>query len=955
MNDPQQPTSRVSRFHFLKVWVTEPRWRWLSAGAAFSLVLLLLPVWSDQTTVSWNGAATRAVAPTVVTVAPPTEFTAKIGCPAFAAMDSAAELTPQNVLSTSPGDPGAIQVTYFRGAVTATTGLSDANVPTLPIDSHSSCEVTVAYNEAQSLLTLSDGNASKSQHDPYPQRSEAGADELPVGPVVTTFSAATAAQQWTQVSMTLFPSTIDWPWWRLGLLALSLFCVLVAALGINRLGDLRSWLRRVVNVLRPQRVDFAVLGVLALIWIIRPPLNDDGWVLVTNRAFPDIGFFSNYFSISGAPQVQGAWWSLLSQVTRVEGAPVWLMRLPSILLVWFTWIAIRKLIVIKLATSKQVRIRATWLAGVAMLTSACAWLPSLRPEVVTGICLAFSLILTLRYNGDWNARRFTLLAFIAALAFTEHQTGLMVVGVLVVALGDVIQQRGLRDSLFSELIPAIASFLISTVALLMLFSNLTVFTQASAAFASAGSHNRILDELQRGAQVISSPSGLQVLSVIIVWVALGLSLLTWHRYDARCRRLTVANGVALTMLTLTSSKWIGHYAATWPIAVCLFTLFVTHSPTLSVRSARLLSLCGSIGAGLIMAIAYAGTVLGMFTDRRALPTKTVGTVIGLVVLVAVLWTVTTWLSRRTTSAPPHATNALILALGISVLGGLIGPWLTVQSTETASSGEGWNSYSWPKISLTSFASDQCGVLHDLQVVGNPAPLPTFMNDKGNVRVGTDPRLITTKVSPYGNLDVQQAPSGSPTGVAPYYGVIGTGSIQWWVAANSNGTSVNVEFVDTFDKPTQSVPITHVGRAGTWQLMRVNVPADAKIARLVFSSQKGVEAVTPIVSADSKDLVPADSLVTGDLWRNAGEGLLSSCHSMPDISEGIFSTFDWSLGQPTIAPTGGSITPWAHSRPMTEVSCIGQPDGTAPLCLYWLSRSSQFGLSHEQEIVRRGPI
>ena len=35
--------------------------------------------------------------------------------------------------------------------------------------------------------------------------------------------------------------------------------------------------------------------------------------LTTARNFHDLGFFSNYYTASAAPQAQGFWWSFLQQ------------------------------------------------------------------------------------------------------------------------------------------------------------------------------------------------------------------------------------------------------------------------------------------------------------------------------------------------------------------------------------------------------------------------------------------------------------------------------------------------------------------------------------------------------------------------------------------------------------------------------------------------------------------
>jgi hypothetical protein len=121
-----------------------------------------------------------------------------------------------------------------------------------------------------------------------------------------------------------------------------------------------------------------VLAALVALFFV-PSLSDDGWVLTTARNYSSLGFFSNYFTASAAPQPQGFWWTLIQQSwLRHNDIPLLVLRLPSLLMVIGGWWVLRRYLIDRV-TPPYARAMARGVAAAVVAAFVLAWLPSLRP------------------------------------------------------------------------------------------------------------------------------------------------------------------------------------------------------------------------------------------------------------------------------------------------------------------------------------------------------------------------------------------------------------------------------------------------------------------------------------------------------------------------------------------------------------------------------------------------
>lgn len=931
---------------------SRPGNRWVLVAAALALTLVFLPVWSDQNTVNWDGSRASGEQAMLLATAAPDVVTVTLPCTAVAPVLPASEAGPVRLFSTSsdPNVTGTLSLFVSQGFLRWSNGLPHGLVTVArPLSPSADCTITASYDSDLQTMRLVAGTNSSSTDGAF---QGGGTTEEAIGPIVTGVWAANQVRMGMRATIVLPPSTISWPLWR-WLLVLGVFVSSVLAMRpeVNA-RKLRRWLSILRHRTRVRKVDLVVLAVLLAVWWLLPPLPDDGWVLTTNRAYPDLGFFSNYYSLSAAPQPQGFWWAFLERLWLFQGSPLWLMRLPSILITWLAWVGLRSLVIDRVSGSRS-RTASRWLGAASVCIGAVAWLPSLRPETVVSACVVAIAALIVTSNGRYGFVRLSVIAIVVSLAFTIHQTGLVAVGFalgVVPALYRSVREPTTRVRQSRDAVGALVLGFASTSTLLMLHSSIAVFLDSSAAFADQQSHNYLLDELQRTVQILQS-DGPRIATVLALLVAIAVFLARHQRTLQPAATVGHAAVLASTMLLFTSSKWAGHLAITWPLIAILSTAAIAASPHW-LRTRRPLYLASAAGTAIFLTVAYRGIALHVFTNDPSRIASTPGRLLGLIAVTAFLGTAGYAAYRMRSRPGIQQLGALVpvgAGLALVVVGGLLAPLLNRGADQQITTPEAWPTLSWPSTSMASVVPGSCGVADQIQVVPEVAPLAIDPRMPPLFNAVSAPVLDRlTALPPASGIPVY-APAAQGVSSTPWFEVDRSTQMQWWVRATGDQTSSIVEFHMTGGGQQQQ-QVKRLGSKDTWQLMRTAVPAGASSARIGFDRNDGsVSAVT--APMDASKTVPASSRMFGTVWRNPGDGMLLTCAPMPSIRAGTFTPFPWSLGVPAIAPVGPRLQPVSTEAVMAEQGCLNVP-GSAPLCLYRIYEPPTRSLFTTTTSVRR---
>ncbi|MDQ1247253.1 MAG: arabinosyltransferase, partial [Actinomycetota bacterium] len=374
---------------------------WTMAAAAFvallaALTMALLPISGRTTTWTWTPTSTDTTETAIeLSAGAPAEIDASIPC--------------QAIRQRSATNSADLEILRFAGS--RELGLWSTG-PEIWVDSSGTriagltqplgegdCAVRLHYDGASDSVTLTAGRESRTSSVAAPESTVPGA----VRPSfqIDGVHIAKELRLGSSVRILTRPATIAWPAWRWLLMVVIGAAVVVIWRSSRRLIGPKGEITETPAGARWTLSDTGVVLAALVALFFVPSLSDDGWVLTTARNYSSLGFFSNYFTASAAPQPQGFWWTLIQQSwLRHNDIPLLVLRLPSLLMVIGGWWVLRRYLIDRV-TPPYARAMARGVAAAVVAAFVLAWLPSLRPEVVVSLLLVaqFLLILSMRATG----------------------------------------------------------------------------------------------------------------------------------------------------------------------------------------------------------------------------------------------------------------------------------------------------------------------------------------------------------------------------------------------------------------------------------------------------------------------------------------------------------------------------------------------------------------------------
>lgn len=903
------------------------------AAAAIALLaaitMALLPVASQQTSITWTPEP-RNLGPLPITaVASPESLRTELAC------QKALELTPTNgspftLFSTSKAsNPGSLKLVsegknIYWGSVPSSANLGIRN--TLPARPSPECRIVATYERSSRLLALEIDSRTASLPNAYSDTDVWASD----GPTVNAPFAPLTLQGQLTMSVSLRPSTIDWPAWRWLLLLTVLGATLVIA---------RPQFRKRAHALRSHgvrlaRIDVAVALTLLSLWFLNSPLYDDGWVVTTVREYSQVGFFSNYFSLSAAPQPIGFWWTWVQQPLLSPDTPLWFMRLYSLVVAFLTWYVVRRFIVDRLADPHASRQQARLAAAATFVIFSVAWLPSQRPEVVVNLLLAIALALAIGYSQRSTPSPLNALAVVCALAISAHQTGVIILAVGFWMVVSVISRaRGMSaDIRRGELDRLMISGVLGLswlIGLLMLHSNARVAADSSAAFGAQSSHAAMFDEMSRVFQFnpIAGANASQLLTLLATAFAVVAYLLREDKLTNRAVALICITSLGL--LLLTPSKWSAHLAAIATVVSVLMAVAFINSPSWGLGR-RQLALVGAATGLWLLANGGVAFSLSRGSSNFARLIAAAILLVGLLVI-----------SRRLAHRGRHRSipNAAV-PLALVALMGITQTAIAASQVPPAQGS--FQAQPWATTMVDSLKGG-CGVLDKLEVPTDYQPLRPFASG-----ISASVTASEYGVDEVHGLKTITAKDPAQLAQSDWYPVGALKRVQFWVMSEREQINLDIDFmVNIFN--IRSAPVQVSGRPDSWRLVRLDVPSDTTFMRVFWDPTDGIARITPMI--DATVTRPADEIKDMSVWRNPDMVLQLPCTRTPSIADGTFGEFEWAFGQPLAAPTGPRISPLDSRLTIIEEACIPNYDSKRT-CLMRASRQAAFGMVTEPDSVSR---
>lgn len=936
--------------------------------------LALLPVNGTQTTATWQPDGRRAMTiPLALMTGPPERASIATTCSAVGLASLSPAFTPVGTLRGEPGLGLAVSGGYAYPVIAGQpAAASRVRLPAAP------CDVVLTYDGATDAVTLSVGPAPDQQAQVKGLSHRNGtAQSTPVS--ISGLEWDAKVQEPPTMTVVSHPSTIAWPAWRWALVGGGcLALVFLVAMGR------RSWngSRRGSGALPPQGFatlptpgwtasDTAVAASAVVAAFVIPALPDDGWVKTTIRAYTDLGYFSNYFTASAAPQPQGFWWTFIERAWVAPlDQPLLLLRVPALILAVLTWWYVRRRLLDQMtpdpATRRIVRVGSSSIAVLFVL----AWMATLRPEPLVALLLACQIGLVLTFWRTRSAAVLPALGAVAALALAAHQSGWIVVtasaAALPVLVGKMTASGAERRRLVLIAVGSLLASVLACASLLLLHSNGRVLRWAQAAFASGDAHSATLAEIRR-------LSGLAEGAVPIRIACLGLIIATALAFLARRPRglspgpVTVigwASLCALAGLLLTASKWQWHLSATMPAVLALAgAALVTTRSHVGMPNAR--AAAWLMGSALLVALSLRSSgawsrfdVLDSAWDGDPLASLPAALAWGLVSAAAALGA--TWLIRRRAAnatadgtlapdepgerpSPSQAVegqgrswNPLIPASIVSACAVLAVVTLWPLLNDHGSSA------AWPRLVATSMEPGACGLAgpEGFAVPTVTANLP--ISGVQPVFPNASVQQSTSRLASFRPVEspLWQAETGAGVIRTPAFLLDPDRPAQTWAAVNGPA-QITVVWLDGSGTEIARNEVGREAAAEYWALIDLRPPADAAMVAFEWLAGGGVAGVLNPVAVVKT--APFTALVGSDaVWTGPGTSMWAPCLPAPSIATGFLEDFRWAFGdtQPLVQPN------MAGERAFAELACVEDSSGSR-LCAYSVASQPPFGLTLTQ--------
>lgn len=906
---------------------------WLALIAVVGAILLAVGrVDAERSVIDWVPAAGAPAVALPLAAAEPESLSVRYGCDAVRAASS--PQAPIVVFSSTGSQSGGDGLRLLgqsdaSGAVRAWVEFDGDVIQGSTILLGEGCEAAMDYwSDGQRLVV---GSGEK-RVETRAQRLTAVQSPLTQSPpIVAGLYAAPELAGVVSVETTTMTTGHDAAGWRV---------VVGLVVGASVLGLLLSLLggarrrRADESALASPRwtLSDTVVSVFAgMALVLSLPNFDDGWVLTTVRQFDELGMFSNYFSARATAQPQGYWWEWLSRAwLDSTSTPGFLLRLPAALLVVWTWWFLRRRVLDQCVAEQ--RVVARMCAASVYVAGASSLLISLRFEVVVAALLAVMIALVMRYARQPDSWVLGVMAVVAALGVSLHQTGWSVVLAGLACLPAVLRDRPQRD----DIVAVLAIGASAGLALLMLGTNVWLWRDGVSGFMgeSRSAYGGWLDEFQRLGAV---PYGFGSVPARLFFIAvLALALVG---YLTRAGRVVLvhpsgaaglAAGLSLAGLLLTSSKYPIHLGAVVPAVAVLVAIAVADLEVPGAGPARRIAAL----VGVIVAAGFALSRVWVMTpgSQESAGAPGVGGGFGpwwLWVLLLAAGAVAVWArlgSRWAIGAVAAASSLLVVAASW-------GPSVA-QAGDPAS---------WVSQVRAGLTGDTCGLGDVVEVPTQVSPLEQLGEGGGElVQVPT------------------AVPLAGVTGLAPRLGQSGRVATAWYDVADVPGgaasfwarsrmtfdaVSLEVEFADGVSG-TSARALPRSSDGDRWMAYTVDVPPGVQRMRLTWHTGVGPLAVTPPVAVTRSEPLSA---TVGPVWNNPQTYLQDACLAQPSIATGVFEPFERSLGPLSFNGTAVLANATGH-----QLVCPVERLEAALRCVYGYTRSpANPGLTVRPDAVRTG--
>ncbi|WP_019201653.1 arabinosyltransferase domain-containing protein [Tsukamurella sp. 1534] len=394
----------------------------------------------------------------------------------------------------------------------------------------------------------------------------------------------------------------------------------LVALGFLDLRDGRGHVRIMPpGWLRPRPVDFTVIGVLGIWWLIGPNTSDDGYQITMATQAKYSGYLINYFRSFGVPENPIGWndylFTAISHFTTAAPA----MRLPGLAMGLLTWLIISREMIPRLGRAVRNNPAALWAGAGGFLL---VWLPlnnGLRPEPVV---VLFSLLTWVSVERSIATGRLLPVAIAvpcAALCVGAAPGGLIAVAALLAASRQIVTRivkRRKRDGL----LPLVAPILASGMAYLFYASFTPSFAALREAIKVKGITGPTLDWYEEGVRyyylMLETEDGSAVrrIGVLTAFLCL-LTVLTFMLRRKRPSgisagpvwRLMAVFFATVVLLAFTPTKWTHHLGlfAGYAAGIAAVAATMTMAPMMRSKRNRVFFAAAAL---LVAAVSFAARV-----------------------------------------------------------------------------------------------------------------------------------------------------------------------------------------------------------------------------------------------------------------------------------------------------------------------------------------------------------
>lgn len=929
----------------------QARLSWLLAAVAVLAVGLFATaqVVAMHSLLTWSPKVGEPAAVSAVLAAPtPDAISAEVDAAALRALPAAARSV---VLSTSTDlfDPRALTVVSQDSRVWAVIAGSDVPgaVVTLPADAES---LKIGYDGGSNVVSLTAGSAH-GEGSPLPARLAQGTS-TPITPTVSALSSDKALVGSLTATVTTASLGHQTPGWRVALAV-----VAVAAIG----GVLTIARRRPSEPADAESADrhtplwtgsdTAVAAVVLAGLLLSLPEFDDGWVLTTVRSFDSLGVFSNYYTIQATAQPQGFWWTSLERLW-LDGSetPAFLLRLPAAMILLWSWWFVRRRVIDQIVPFRSLRLaRASGACAVVLAVPSLALL--LRPEPAVAVLVAVALGLAVRYLRRPDPWVVGALALVAAAALGVHQGGWAVAGICAAMLPTLVGwwRRASRPAaaIFPQLLAAAALLGL----LLMLGTNAWLWWRSVQAFSADPGYGGVFEEaatlypLGAGLGFGAVPS-----RVMFYGVAIIASLAFLVRSTPQRGRVATGAGAAAALavigLALSSSKNPVHAAAVVPAVAVLLAMAASDVLAAARPWSRLITaVCG------LAVLTYLGTVtVRVMTPstqesagEAAQPWFAGGWLAGVVMAAALVTALAVrrlHRARNQDPSPPGVGAGARSAAVTAAITATIAAGISVLATLGPAAAQAGDPASWVGQNIAALRGQGCGLAGDA-AGGVPTavrPLPTVggVPALATVAVPTPPivnpnPLFPAETPPFAETPVLAAPS-TPTGwvATDWYSTTGLDTVAIWARARFTGITFDVVFGDDSGAEVSRQQLVRDGEAAPiWLAFRPRIPTGATRVALLWATDSGPVAVTAPAAVTASASVA--QLASGrPVWNNPQTHLQAPCVSMPTITDGLISRYEYSVGRPNLNGAG-----YVSQMRTAQLACPVESRAAAGRCLYRL--------------------